>query len=69
MRAMWIFRDDLAAAAQHTAHEKRGLEHGRHYHIRKEVLKNGKVRVTVEDTRQKLTFKDAFDFARHFQVK
>jgi hypothetical protein len=59
MRAMWIFRDDL----------ERGLEHGRHYHIRKEVLKNGKVRVTVEETRQKLTFKDAFDFARHFQVK
>lgn len=59
MRAMWIFGDDL----------ERGLEHGRHYYIRKDELKNGKVRVTIEETHQKINFKDNFDFARHFQVK
>lgn len=59
MRALWIFRDD----------DERGLEHGRHYHIRRETLKNGKIRVTVEETREKLTFEDDFDFARHFQVR
>lgn len=58
MRAMWIFIDD----------KERGLEHGRHYHIRKETMKNGKIRVTIEETREKLVFADIYDFARHFKV-
>lgn len=59
MRAMYVNRDDL----------ERGLEHGRHYYIRKETLKNGKIRVTVEETREKLTYADPFAFARDWMVK
>ena len=59
MRALYIYRDD----------PDHGLEHGRHYHIRKQVLKSGRVRITVEETKGKVTYNDAFDFARHFQVK
>lgn len=59
MRAMYINRDDL----------ERGLEHGRHYHIRKETFKNGKIRVTLEDTHVKITYKDIFAFTRDWTVK
>lgn len=59
MRALWIFRDD----------DERGLEHGRHYNIQKETLKNGKVRVTVEEISGKITFADEEDFARHFKER
>lgn len=58
MRAMWIFVDDV----------EQGLEHGRHYDVQKEMLKNGKVRVTIEETKGKMTFKDEADFEKHFKV-
>lgn len=59
MRALYINRDDPA----------RGLEHGKHYHIKQENFKNGKIRVTVEETREKLTYADPFAFARDWMVK
>lgn len=59
MRALYVNVDDI----------ERGLEHGRHYHIRREEFKNGKIRVTVEETHQKITYRDSYDFARDWRVK
>lgn len=59
MRAMYIGPND----------DDRGLEHGRHYHIKREDLKSGRIRVTVEHPKGKVNYKDVFDFARNWQVK
>ena len=45
------------------------LEHGRHYHVTKKQFKNGKVRITIEETGAHKTYKDDFSFKMDFLPK